>query len=655
MKKIGRGWLLIFFAAAIAAVSVHPVFFPDRFDFKTILIYLLILSLYPYTGFEVRKDGKTNLSLALFSGGILTASIGQYVYSFFERRLISAGTVLMLLGAAMLFFSARLLPAERPVKKDFPKPFVEVVFLIVLFVLAFFLRIHEIGRIPLGIWFDEAQNGIETINLVNGGQFEVFIPRFTQMPAMFFWIASVFVKAFGPGIVSIRFVSIILGSFSVPAFYFLLRLIFKDFKYAAAGAFLLAVSRWHIMFSRVAFLGMQTVFVEILFFYFYLKMIETKKAVFAVISGFLAALSLYTFSGANFIPIIAVCHLLFLYIRDHKGFILNYLKNTVIACAVGIVVVSPLALYALHNFGDFSRRIKDISITQEIRTEKSFSPLVKNIGLHLMMFNFEGDYNGRHNLYKKPLVDNVTGVLLVAGLVTALANFGQYSLFIFWAFFMLLAGIMTLTIEAPQAYRIIGIIPALYILVVAGLKHITALLGAVSKNTGYLAVVGCVLLASIGIINYNQYFAVYPSEKSAFMDYSPEANGIGRFIESNKNDWAMFVSKAEHMYGFYSMEEKVILTYITYNNAQVYYMNQANRADAAAMEGKKGAVLIVRPTDTEFIKLINDEYPGVKMNTFSNPFTGDELYRCYYIEKSRISKNKDFILYTPAPSGNGAK
>jgi hypothetical protein len=103
------------------------------------------------------------------------------------------------------------------------------------------------------------------------------------------------------------------------------------------------------------------------------------------------------------------------------------------------------------------------------------------------------------------------------------------------------------------------------------------------------------------------------------------------------------------------MEEKVILTYITYNNAQVYYMNQANRADAAAMEGKKGAVLIVRPTDTEFIKLINDEYPGVKMNTFSNPFTGDELYRCYYIEKSRISKNKDFILYTPAPSGNGAK
>jgi hypothetical protein len=647
MKKIGRGWLLIFFAAAIAAVSVQPVFFPGRLDFKTILIYLIILSLYPYTGFDVKKDRSTNMSLALFSGGILTASIGQYIYSFFERRLIPVGTALMLAGAAMLFASARLLPAEQPRNRNFPKPVIEAGFLTALFFLAVFLRVHEIGRIPLGIWFDEAQNGLETINLVKGGRLEVFIPRFTQMPAMFFWIASVFVKAFGPGIVSIRSVSIMLGSLCVPAFYFLLRLVFKDFRFAAAGAFLLAVSRWHIMFSRVAFLGMQTVFVEILFFYFYLNMIETKKRLFAVISGFLAALSLYTFSGANFIPIIAVCHLLFLYIRDNRGFILNHMKNAAIAGAVGIVVVSPLALYAVHNFDDFSRRMKDISITQEICKEKSLAPLVKNIGLHLMMFNFEGDYNGRHNLYKKPLVDNITGVLLVAGLMTALANFGQYSLFIFWAFFMLLAGIMTLTIEAPQAYRIIGIIPALYILVTAGLKHISVLLLTVSKNMKYLAAAGCVLLASIGMINYNQYFTVYPSEKSAFMDYSPEANGIGRFINLNRNDWEMFVSKAEHMYGFYSMEQKIILAYMTYNRAQFYYMNSNNRADTAALDGKKGVVLIVRPTDTEFIKLINDEYPGSRMETFSNPFTGDELYRCYYIEKNRISKNENFILYAP--------
>ena len=198
-----------------------------------------------------------------------------------------------------------------------------------LFLAAFILRIYKVAELPQGVWFDEAQNGNEVIRILEGGALEIFIPRFTQMPAMYFYIAAFLAKIFGIEIFALRLVSVILGSLSIVAFYFLLKYIFINWKLALIGAFLLAVSRWHITFSRVAFLGMQTLLLEIIFFYFYLKMIEEKRTAFAVIAGFVLGLSQYTFTAAGIVVFIVIFHMIILFLRDFRYFLKSLIYSPI--------------------------------------------------------------------------------------------------------------------------------------------------------------------------------------------------------------------------------------------------------------------------------------------------------------------------------------
>ena len=45
--------------------------------------------------------------------------------------------------------------------------------------------------------------------------------------------------------------------------------------------------------------------------------------------------------------------------------------------------------------------------------------LWENLKRHLLMFHFEGDPNGRHNIPGAPMLDVISGVLMLAGLVIA--------------------------------------------------------------------------------------------------------------------------------------------------------------------------------------------------------------------------------------------
>ena len=57
-------------------------------------------------------------------------------------------------------------------------------------------------------------------------------------------------------------------------------------------------------------------------------------------------------------------------------------------------------------------------------TGKSQAEAIKAIqetaSKHLLMFNYRGDGNGRHNLPGRPMLDDVTGVLFVLGIALSL-------------------------------------------------------------------------------------------------------------------------------------------------------------------------------------------------------------------------------------------
>ena len=86
------------------------------------------------------------------------------------------------------------------------------------------------------------------------------------------------------------------------------------------------------------------------------------------------------------------------------------------------------------------------------------APVVSNLREHVLMFNYAGDDNGRHNLPGAPMLDQVVGAAFVLGLALCLrgdppARGSRFCLP--GCRSMLAGGVFSLSFEAPQALRTI--------------------------------------------------------------------------------------------------------------------------------------------------------------------------------------------------------
>ncbi len=629
MLKISKKYFLAFYISIIIIVTAI-IFFKERVNYNDFLIYLILLPLFFYIENDLKIEKRDLFYIIGFVITLASISAAQYVFSLNNLNYLSYAIILVLSAMVFYIISFFVNKKENIIKKEFYVNH-EILGVIILFILAFIMRIYRINDIPPGVWFDEAQNGNELITLMGSDNLPVFIPRLTQMPALYFYFAAFLSKIFGINIFSLRLVSILLGSFSIVAFYFLLRYIFKDYRIAFAASLMMATSEWHINFSRVAFLGMQTIFIEIIFFYFYLKMTQENKIANAAMAGIAMGISLYTFSAAYFIPFIVILYSIYLMFKDKNVFIKIYLRNFLFMATLAFIIVIPLLNYAKNNYLEFTQRARDVSITNDIAKSKSIAPVISNVEKHFLMFNYEGDYNGRHNLSKSPMLDNVSGVLLIAGFLIALFN-TQYYLYLFWFLVMLLPGIMTVSIEAPQAYRTIAIIPAIYILIAVALINIKNMLQKLNKNNFYLSIVLAAIVIMAAVLNIYRYFFLYGTASSTYISFSPEANEISQSINAHIDNYYIFLSPARNMYSFYSAEQQVITNFLTYGKG-TFYMLGDNIKEINKNEyiGKKGLLFIIRPTDILYETSIRKKYPDAIREDHKNPYTGEINFICYYI------------------------
>ncbi|MDP2860679.1 MAG: glycosyltransferase family 39 protein, partial [bacterium] len=131
----------------------------------------------------------------------------------------------------------------------------EAILVAAVFLLAFWLRIVGILTVPSGLNADEAAIGYNAYSLLETGKDEygaafplVFKSFGDYKPGIYFYLTMPFVKVFGLTELAVRLPSIILGSFTTLIVYFLA----KELLMRPAIVFmaLLAISPWHLHFSR---------------------------------------------------------------------------------------------------------------------------------------------------------------------------------------------------------------------------------------------------------------------------------------------------------------------------------------------------------------------------------------------------------------------
>ncbi len=130
----------------------------------------------------------------------------------------------------------------------------DVVAVLVILIIAGLCRYWNLATLPLGVQGDEAAAGLEARRIMDEGWIGIFSPAASGNPTAFFYLTVPTVWAFGNEVISVRLTSATIDMVTVFAFYVLLR---RNFGYTTAviGGLLMAVSAWHIHFSRIAFMN----------------------------------------------------------------------------------------------------------------------------------------------------------------------------------------------------------------------------------------------------------------------------------------------------------------------------------------------------------------------------------------------------------------
>ena len=208
-------------------------------------------------------------------------------------------------------------------------------------VLGVFFRTHDLNSRPVGIWYDEAQNGLLARRILDGDFPPMFIGRDTQLPSAFFYVYAFAAKVMGEGILSLRAVSTVGGLAALPFVFLLARQLF-GLRTGVLAIFLLAVMRWHVNFSRFGVTNIfAATFVLGAMYFFALGLRGGRRWQWSLVAaGVFVGLTPYAGFYGAFVPFVIALYWL------HSAMFERVLTLRLHAAAIVIVALTALAIYS---------------------------------------------------------------------------------------------------------------------------------------------------------------------------------------------------------------------------------------------------------------------------------------------------------------------
>ena len=453
------------------------------------------------------------------------------------------------------------------------KKILPLIFLLAILIVAAFFRLWKLNSIPPGLYPDVAINGNDVLNTLKSGDFKVFYSENNGREGIFMWFIALSFIVFGPSVWAIKIVPAIFGILTVLGLYLLTKEILKPLNsklsrlagsrtagkilnpetVALFSSFFLAISFWHVNFSRLGFRAILVPFSLVFAFYFLLKGLREKRIVPALISGFFFGFGFYTYISYRFVVLImAAVFTCWWLIYKKEETQKKFLKISAFCLLITFIVALPIGIYFLKNPQDFLGRAGGVSI---FNSKAPIYNLGKSIILHLSMFNLQGDGNWRHNLAGSPELLWPVGIFFLIGIILSIKNltvsfknknysqFSIYCLLFTWFISMLLSGFLS-SEGIPHALRVIGVIPVVFIFAALGTEWVLKKLKNFFKTKSQLIIFYFCLVIfflSLTFAEFDKYFYQWgknPEVKNAFaQDYLD----MGNYLNSLPDDIQKYV------------------------------------------------------------------------------------------------------------------
>lgn len=190
------------------------------------------------------------------------------------------------------------------------KKIITIIILIAITCLGGFLRFYKNSDNPPGLNGDEISFGYAAYSILTTGKDEngKFLPLVLEsvgdyknpVPA---YLMTLPIALFGLNDFSVRFSNAFFGTLMIPVFFLFLKDLFKKRSIAILGSFFLAISAWHIYYSRYAYENVIASFFILLGIWFLIKMLSG-RIFWGLLSALFFSLTMYTaFAPRLFVPI----------------------------------------------------------------------------------------------------------------------------------------------------------------------------------------------------------------------------------------------------------------------------------------------------------------------------------------------------------------
>jgi len=285
-----------------------------------------------------------------------------------------------------------------------------------VFAVGAMLRFARLDELPPGLHPDEAVNGNNAVEAIRTGDYKVFYPENHGREGLFINLEAVALRLFGrhePWV--LRGTSALIGTLTVLGTFFCLFQLARlsnepaPAAFALVGAYLIATSFWHLVFSRIAFRAILAPGVLVLAIGLAASALRTQRVVQAVAAGAMLGLGFHTYIAFRIMPLLFLAFVPLVRRPSGRRLSVAFLAGAAAAAA-------PLALHFLLHPADFLGRASALSIFSE---PSPVALIAKNIAVTAGMFHIRGDGDWVHNIRGRPQLFWPVGVAFAIGVILA--------------------------------------------------------------------------------------------------------------------------------------------------------------------------------------------------------------------------------------------
>lgn len=448
-----------------------------------------------------------------------------------------------------------------------------VLILVILILLAFFLRTHQLATIPPAFDYDEAAHAMDALDLMQGHH-ALYSPKTEGNTTFLKYLFAIAFSLFGTRTLSQRLLIAFASTLTIPLTYVLARVMFHRLGrqrsrvigvLAAAG---LATSFWHMNYSRIGLEINMVPFFAVLCFYFLWRGMVSSRGWSFIVSGLWIGLALYVYPGARFIPVFVILFFIYRWAvtprepdvtrAEHAW---RMLTPLFIVGVSALVIYLPMMVYfAFHPAGFFGRAQGTLFLNPRINLGDPWGALWRGLVGNIGAFGFTSDMHSQANLPGKSILNPALAVLFWAGFVLSLFRFKKlpYAFCALWWMVMIFPVIITPD-RVPQYGRMMSLAPVIYILVAITLEQLHAFISDKARwkvaKAGFL--IACVVLFSVTAFStYYDYFSRWALGENTYLAFSGPAQELAEIINSDGGPNSVYIlpcdaqGEAEYDYSY---------------------------------------------------------------------------------------------------------